>query len=101
MIEDNLLKVVKTSRVPVSDAVKIAQTIISEKMKCKKLEQEILKINEECMEHNSKKADLNIRKMELLVEINETNINWLELKINKLEKEILEEGSLNENAKEF
>lgn len=101
MIEDNLLKVVKTSRVPVSDAVKIAQTIISEKIKCKKLEQEILKINEECMEHNSKKADLNIRKMELLVEINETNINWLELKINKLEKEILEEGSLNENAKEF
>lgn len=100
MIEDNLLKVVKTSRVPVSDAVKIAQTIISEKIKCKKLEQEILKINEECMEHNSKKADLNIRKMELLVEINETNINWLELKINKLEKEILER-SLNENAKEF
>lgn len=100
MIEDNLLRVVKISRVPVSDAVKIAQTIISEKIKCKKLEQEILKINEECMEHNSKKADLNIRKMELLVEINETNINWLELKINKLEKEILER-SLNENAKEF
>lgn len=101
MNDDNLLSVVKISRVPVSDAVKIAQTIISEKIKCKKLEQEILKINEECMRYNSEKADLNIKKMELLLELNETNINWLELKINKLEKEILKEGSLNENAKEF